>query len=202
MDSTHTPKKKRGGKRPNAGRKPGTGLYGEKTTVIRVPQSALKEIKSMLLTFPKCPQVEPGRMKVEALFHPTHNSAFKAPLYASRIAAGLPVSVGDEEDGLLDLNKHVSSDPQSTFYVRVNGDSMIDVGIHPGDLLVVNRSLRPYSGKIVIAVVNGELTVKRLFKEKDRLFLMPENPHYPAIEISQDMDFMIWGVVTNVIHAL
>lgn len=79
---------------------------------------------------------------------------------------------------------------------------MIDVGIHPGDLLIIDRSLRPQNGKIVVAVINSELTVKRLFKEKEQLFLMPENPNYPAIEITEDMNFMIWGVVTNVIHSL
>jgi len=81
--------------------------------------------------------------------------------------------------------------------------SMIDVGIHPNDLLIVDRSLRPASGRVIIAVINGELTVKRLIKkENNKLFLMPENSNYPILEITEDMEFMIWGVVTNVIHPL
>ena len=80
---------------------------------------------------------------------------------------------------------------------------MIDVGIHPSDLLIVDRSLRPSSGRVIIAVINGELTVKRLIKkDNNKLYLMPENPNYPILEITEDMDFMIWGVVTNVIHPL
>lgn len=202
MDTNKEHLKKRGGKRPGAGRKPGSGLYGEKTTVIRIPESALEEIQAMLLQFPNKLKPEGGRLKVDAIFQPKINSLNKAPLYTSRVAAGLPVTINDDDEGLLDLNEHLASDPKSTFYVRVSGDSMIDVGIHPGDLLVVDRSIRPHNGKIVIAVVNGELTVKRLFKEQEQLFLIPENPNYPAIEITQDMDFMIWGVVTNVIHPL
>ena len=79
---------------------------------------------------------------------------------------------------------------------------MINAGIHPEDLLIVDRSIRPAQGRVVIAVVNGELTVKRLFKENNKVFLMPDNPNYPAIEITEEMDFMIWGVGTNVIHTV
>ena len=80
---------------------------------------------------------------------------------------------------------------------------MIDVGIHPNDLLIVDRSMRPSSGRVIIAVINGELTVKRLIKkDNNKLFLMPENPNYPILEITEEMEFMIWGVVTNVIHPL
>lgn len=79
---------------------------------------------------------------------------------------------------------------------------MIDAGIHPGDLLVVDRGLAPGNGKIVVAVVDGESTVKRMFRENGRLYLMPENPSYPSIEITEETAFMVWGVVTNVIHAV
>ena len=86
--------------------------------------------------------------------------------------------------------------------MRVTGESMRNAGIHPNDLLVVDRAIEPISGKVVIAVVDGELTVKRLRKHRDRLWLMPENPDYPPIEIGENMELHIWGVVTNVIHAL
>jgi DNA polymerase V len=92
--------------------------------------------------------------------------------------------------------------PDSTFLVRVVGESMQDAGIHPRDLLVVDRSLEAISGKVVIAVVDGELTVKRLRKHRNKLWLMPENPNFQPIEIGENMELHIWGVVTNVIHAL
>jgi DNA polymerase V len=79
---------------------------------------------------------------------------------------------------------------------------MIDAGIHPGDLLVVDRALEPTSGRVVIAVVNGELTVKRLQRQRGKLYLVPENPDYQPLEISEAMAFEVWGVVTTVIHAV
>lgn len=157
----------------------------------------------MLLEFPRSAKPEPGRTKVESFFWPDLTAPpARRTLYATRVAAGMPSPTEDYTEGLLDLNKHLMRDPETTFFVRVSGDSMIDAGIHPEDLLVVDRGLRPSNGKVVIAVINGELTVKRLFKERNKLYLMPENPNYPAIEITEEMDFMIWGVVTNVIHEL
>jgi DNA polymerase V len=100
-----------------------------------------------------------------------------------------------------DLNKQLVKHPTATFFVRVTGDSMIDAGIHSGDTLIVDRSLEPKNGSIVIAVLNGELTVKRLSKESNKLYLMPENQNYDPIEILEETQFEIWGVVTNVIHS-
>jgi DNA polymerase V len=190
-------------KRSVAGRKKGSGKFGEETKVIRVPVSAAENIKQMLLAFPKKLKPEPGRTKVEVIYWPSLNpESVPATVFTSRVAAGMPSLAEDYVEGVLDLNKHILCNPETTFFVRVSGDSMIEAGIHTGDLLVVDRSLRPQSGKVVIAVINGELTVKRLFKENDKLFLMPENPSYPSIEITDAMDFMIWGVVTNVVHPL
>lgn len=191
----------RGGVRPGAGRKSGTGRWGEKTKVMRIPESRCEEVQ-MILQFPNKIKPEPGRTKVSEVFFSNMASYLPQPLFNTRVSAGMPLPTDDYSEGKIDLNEHLLQNPETTFFVRVSGDSMIDVGIHPGDLLVVDRSIRPASGKIVIAVVNGELTVKRLFKEKNRLCLMPENPNYPAIEITEDMAFMIWGVVTNVIHPL
>ena len=193
----------RGGKRIGAGRKEGSGLFGEKTKVIRIPISAEKEIKEMLLQFPKKIKPELGVTKVDVMYWPSLNAtSVTATLFETRIAAGQPSPADDHSEDVLDLNQHLLCNPETTFYVRVSGDSMIDAGIHTGDLLVVDRSLRPQNGKVVIAVINGDLTVKRLFKERGKLFLMPENPSYPCLEITDEMDFMIWGVVTNVIHPL
>jgi DNA polymerase V len=189
----------RGGRRIGAGRKVGSGQYGETTKVMRIPQSRIEEVK-MILQFPNKIKPEPGKTKISEVFFATLNSFKPQPLYTTMVSAGIPLPTDDYSEGKLDLNEHLLQNPETTFFVRVSGDSMIEASIHPGDLLIVDRSLPPASGKIVIAVVNGELTVKRLFKERGKLFLMPENPNYPTLEITEEMAFMIWGVVTNVIH--
>ena len=191
-----------GGARKGAGRKMGSGRFGEPTQVMRIPVSKIGEIKEMLLKFPKKLKPEPGGTKARAVWNALTSSSQPLTLFDARVAAGAPSPAEDFSDGQLDLNDHLLKNPQSTFFVRVSGDSMINAGIHPEDLLIVDRSIRPAQGRVVIAVVNGELTVKRLFKENNKVFLMPENPNYPALEITEEMDFMIWGVVTNVIHTV
>lgn len=123
------------------------------------------------------------------------------PHFQSRISAGFPSPADDYEEGKLDLNTYVITNPPATFFVRVSGDSMINAGIFPDDVLVVDRSIEPTNGNIVIAVLNGELTVKRLHRSLDEsVSLLPENPKYPPILLQDGMDFSIWGVVTTVVH--
>ena len=191
-----------GGKRPGTGRKKGSGKYGEPTTAIRIPVSMLEAVTAMLIQFPKRLKPEPGRTRVSEVHAASVQTQQPLTLYATRVAAGSPSPTEDYTEGKLDLNTYLLRNPGATFFVRVSGDSMIEAGIHPGDLLIVDRSLPPAVGKVVIAVINGELTVKRLFRERGKLFLMPENPAYPSLEITEEMDFMIWGVVTSVIHPL
>jgi len=124
------------------------------------------------------------------------------PLYLSRIKAGFPSPADDYLDKKLDLNEHLIKHPASTFFVKVKGDSMINAGINSGDILIVDRSLEPKDKRIIVAVVNGDFTVKRMAKLKDKLFLLAENPKYPAIEIRDGMDFEVWGVVIHVIHSV
>ena len=124
----------------------------------------------------------------------------KLPLFTARISAGFPSPAEDYLDKKLDLNEYLIKHPASTFFVRVEGDSMIDAGIHSGDILIVDRALEPNANKIVIAAVDGELTVKRIKKAGDKLYLLAENPDYPLIEITSEMNFEIWGIVTYVIH--
>ena len=125
----------------------------------------------------------------------------KLPLYHTRISAGFPSPAEDYIDKKLDLNEHLIKHPSATFYVKVEGDSMIDAGIFSGDMLIVDRALEAIHKKIIVAVVDGEFTVKRLIIKKNNvIFLQPENSNYPAIEILDEMEFEIWGVVTNVIH--
>jgi DNA polymerase V len=127
---------------------------------------------------------------------------FKLPIFATRISAGFPSPADDYMEGKLDLNKYLIKHPAASFFIRVIGDSMINAGIFDGDLLIVDRSLEALSGKIVIAVIDGDLTVKRLLKKQDKIFLAAENPNYSDIEIKDESSLHIWGVVTNVIHKL
>ncbi|MFH7319919.1 LexA family protein [Desulfurivibrio sp. D14AmB] len=126
----------------------------------------------------------------------------KRPLFAQGVSAGFPSPAEDYIEGRLDLNELMVTHPAATFFVRVAGDSMIGAGIHHDDILVVDRSLEPVSGRVVIAAVDGELTVKRLFKGEGRVRLLAENPAYPPIELSGEATCEIWGVVTFVIHTL
>jgi DNA polymerase V len=122
------------------------------------------------------------------------------PFYTSKVMAGFPSPAEDYIEKQLDLNELLIAHPAATFFVRVEGDSMCEAGIQSGDILVVDRSVEAVSGKIVIAVLNGEFTVKRLKKEKEHIWLLPENSHYPVIKVTSESDFQIWGVVTYVIH--
>ena len=105
-------------------------------------------------------------------------------------------------DGKLDLNQHLVKHPAATVFVRVTGDSMIEKGIHSGDILIVDKSLDPQDGSIVIAVLDGDLTVKELEKRNGKLRLLPANKNFEPLEVSEQQSFEIWGVVTNVIHPL
>jgi DNA polymerase V len=139
---------------------------------------------------------------VETIYKPDLSTIYRQPLFKSGVSAGFPSPAADYEEGRLDLNKHLIRNPAATFFVRVNGDSMIGAGIHTGDFLVVDRSLEPADKSVVIAVVDGELTVKRIRIRKVKITLEPENENYPTQQITECVEFEVWGVVTNVIHAL
>ena len=122
------------------------------------------------------------------------------PLFASPISAGFPSPADDYVEKKLDLNEYLIRNRQATFFLRVSGDSMIGAGIHNGDLLIVDRSLPATHQKIVVAIVGGELLVKRLLRVNKKVSLAAENPGYAPIEVTEDSGFEVWGVVTNVIH--
>jgi len=124
------------------------------------------------------------------------------PLFFSGVSAGFPSPADDYIDRELDLNEYLVANPAATFFVRVAGDSMINAGINHDDILIVDRSLEPISGKIIIAIIDGELTVKRLIKTENSCRLVAENPRYPHTEILRDMELEVWGVVTCSIHRL
>ncbi len=167
-----------GGQRTGAGRPKGLNAYGESTKPIRIPISKIDAVKSFL----------------------KHNDLQLPPLYTSTVRAGFPSPADDYIEKHLDLNSHLIKHPAASFFVTASGDSMLKAGIHSGDLLVVDRSINPVNDHIVIAALNGELTVKRLSRAHGRVRLMPENDEFEPIDISDEDELVIWGVVTYVIH--
>lgn len=139
---------------------------------------------------------------IKAIYEPSTETVCECPLFMVPVTAGFPSPADDYVEGKLDLNAYLVKHPAATFFVRVAGDSMIGAGIHPDDILVVDRSLEPVDKRVVIAVVNGELTVKRLRLRQGKITLVAENDAYSPMDIHGDMNFEIWGVVTSVIHAL
>jgi DNA polymerase V len=142
------------------------------------------------------------KVKVIDIKIPDPRSEVLLPLFLESVSAGFPSPADDYLEAKLDLNKHLIKNPSSTFFVRVTGDSMQDAGIYSGDILVVDRSLTAKDGSIVIAVIDSELLVKRINFIKNKIFLLPENSKYKPIEISGDMNFEVWGVVSTVIHSV
>jgi DNA polymerase V len=122
------------------------------------------------------------------------------PIYSSAVSAGFPSPAEDYLESKLDLNEHLIQHPSATFMVRATGDSMTGVGIFSGDILIVDRSVQAKHGSIIIAVINAELTVKRLYRRKGVIKLEAANPAYPSLNVSDDMELWCWGVVTAAIH--
>ena len=122
-------------------------------------------------------------------------------LYACRVAAGFPSPADDHLEGPLDLNAHLVAHPAATFVVRVEGDSMVGAGIRDGDLLVVDRAREAKSGSIVVAVVDGALTVKRLRVGREGVRLEAENPAYTPIAVRAGEELVVWGVVAHAIRS-
>jgi len=130
------------------------------------------------------------------------DSQYKLPFYGCRVSAGFPSPADDYIETYLDLNTHLVKHPAATFFLTASGDSMINAGISSGDILVVDRSLDAVHGKIIIAAVDGELTVKRLYKQNGKIQLIPENPKYLPIEVGEGQDLVIWGVVTYILRCV
>lgn len=140
-----------------------------------------------------------GRIKI--LGQAARGKRVKLPLYECPIPAGFPSPAEDYMGDKLDLNDLLIKKPAATFFVRVEGDSMTGAHINHNDILVVDRSLTPKHGDIVIAEVDGELMVKRLHL-KGRVMLCPENDRYRPIPVSSESELAVWGVATSVIHPL
>lgn len=136
-------------------------------------------------------------MKIIEIFTSAPHMSQSLPLYSSRPAAGFPAPGDDVVERSLDLNDLLISHPDATFFVRVEGDSMEGAGIFSGDVLVVDRSLTPRSGDVVVAAVFGELVVKRFFQVAARSELRSEHPAYEPIVLHEAEDCFLWGVVVG-----
>lgn len=124
------------------------------------------------------------------------------PYFEVGVPAGEPSYVSQYFESTINLNRELVKNPKATFCVRVNGQSMIGAGIDTGDLLIVDKQKEPENKQIVLAVINGEYTVKRLLINTSGMYLQPENPAFEPIKITEFMDFRIWGVVTGLIKKL
>ena len=124
------------------------------------------------------------------------------PLVTETISAGFPSPAEDYLEQGIDLNKYLIKNPISTFFLRVSGNSMNNAGIYNNDLLIIDRSINPHPGHIVVAILDGEFTLKRLIKEKDNYYLKADKENYPAISLYEYVDVQIWGVAIYSIHGL
>ncbi len=139
--------------------------------------------------------------KMKLKWCPASDIAFEdVQFFDESVQAGFPSPAEDHLDLDLDLNSYLIQHPSATFCVRVEGDSMVGAGIQSGDVILIDRSLTPQKGNIVLAVLDGEFTVKRVDVKDDKLFLIPENPRLQPIEVGEESNFQVWGVVTFVIH--
>ncbi len=129
------------------------------------------------------------------------DTELELPLVAEGISAGFPSPALDFVDISIDLNKHLIKHPSATFYGRVKGQSLKNAGINDGDLLIIDRSLEPANGKIAVCYIDGEFTAKRIKLEKKEVWLMPENEDYKPIKITEENNFIVWGIVTHVIKS-
>lgn len=160
---------------PRGGKREGAGRPKKEPTIaIRLPVTLLSKLERM--------------------------SDFQIPVYSSKVQAGFPSPADDYIENYLDLNTKFIHNPSATFVLQATGDSMVEAGIFSGDWLLVDKSLEATDGKIVIAALNGELTVKRLSRREGRVQLLPANPKYAPIEVTEELDMVIWGVVTCVFH--
>ena len=134
------------------------------------------------------------------IFTPSSHKA-SIPLVEG-IHAGFPSPAEDFAEPTLDLNHYVIKNPASTFYARIKGDSMVGANIQDGDVVVIDKSLEPTDGSIAVCFIDGEFTLKRIRIDKGKVWLQPANPEFPAIEVTEENHFVVWGIVTYVIKKM
>ena len=180
-----------GGARRGAGRKLGSGFYGEPTKIIRVPKSKVESIKDYLL-----------KQTFESNVYDFHQPSLdvdkqRLTLFNHKVPAGFPSPADDHAEKRLDLNEYLIDKQETTFFVRIKGDSMVDAGILDNDIVIVDRSKQARLGDIVLASIDGEFTVKTLSKKKEIPVLLPANKNYQPLEIKESSQFEVWGVITG-----
>jgi DNA polymerase V len=143
-------------------------------------------------------------MTTEALtfFSPDTQEGEGALFFDTGISCGIPSPNSDVEQQRISLDKELIKNKEATFFARVSGQSMIGAGLDDNDLLVIDRSIAPTNNKIAVCFLDGEFTVKRLRVENNGVWLQPENPNYQAIQVTSENNFVIWGIVTNVVKKL
>lgn len=199
----------RGGKRPNSGPKKSVSPFGEKTKLLRIPISMEPALVLYLDDYKKTVQDKKAKPNFNHILAMINPPELLRPIYSGKVAAGqskFASPAQDYEQEELDLNKHLIKNPPATFFFSVGDyyDSMIDVGILPKSLLIVDRSINPRSSHIVVAVVNGEEVVKRLYKWRNTIELRSENKekNYPPIVFKDSDELVIEGVVTANVNKL
>tara|TARA_Y100001968_G_scaffold34569_1_gene26547 strand:+ start:11426 stop:11860 length:435 start_codon:yes stop_codon:yes gene_type:complete len=135
-------------------------------------------------------------------FTPSRDNNLEAILINAGISAGFPSPAGDFKQERISLDEELIKNKEATFFARVSGESMINAGLEDGDLIVIDRSIEPSNNKIAVCFIEGEFTVKRIIVKKDKVWLKPENSSYKAIEVKDNDQLVIWGIVTNVIKKL
>ncbi len=194
---TEPPKPRHGGTRQGAGRK---AAYGEPTKTVRVPHSLVPVVVDYLDEVKRSAQASSHSSGLRPIA--SMRAATSVPALGRRVRAGKPTSGDDYQEDVVDLGTHLVRDPNSTFVMKVAGWSMRDAGIADGDELVVDRGVAPDDGRIVVADVDGELTVKRLKRTTTGWLLQAANPDFADIPVGDKSELNIWGVVTRVIHAV
>jgi DNA polymerase V len=188
---------KRGGIREGAGRKVGTGKFGEGTSVLRIPDSQAPVIKDFLAAYQRKKLTTDIDAVADFEWPILRAAPIKLPLYSSKVSAGFPSPAEEHVEKRLDPSEFLIDQKDATFFVTIQGYSMIDVGLLPGDKAVVDRSRQASIGDIVLAVLDGEFTIKTLSRSGDVVRLLPANKEYSPIVITEEMNFDIWGVVTG-----
>ncbi|MFO7869121.1 MAG: translesion error-prone DNA polymerase V autoproteolytic subunit [Bacteroidales bacterium] len=135
------------------------------------------------------------------IYSASFDSSQDIPYFDGEIRAGFPSPAEDFVARSIDLNKEFIKNPSATFFGRVSGDSMQDVGIHDGDLLIIDKSLEPQNGKIAVCFIDGEFTVKQIEMREGGFFLVPANSKFKPLQVTEDNDFIVWGIVVHVIKS-
>ena len=133
---------------------------------------------------------------ISKIWFADNSQGIELPFFDTKVQAGFPSPAEDHLEQRLDLNTLVIENPSATFFVRVAGESMRDVGITDGDILVVDRSIESWENRVVVAVIDSEFTIKRFTTEQETVVLKAETPNYPSINITPEIDFSVWGVVS------